>query len=366
MAFGGAPARIGAKTFGQHVFARPPMTQKEQDTDPAAPASLRASTGPLGQTARMQTAGSAAKPSTDPGMGPSTPGQAFTAPLPLPGGAPAPPVAHAALGLNVPIPGQGYAPTPTPAPGIPVSAMVSPSAPAVAPSSTVPAKKDSVELLLEGMAGPSLDRTKTTPQTDGQAAAAYHAQHGVRPARTSPDSEPKVVVEKMPLNATMRVDRSRIHEIPGVPGATPRALEPTAVTPPSMAPRIAVAIFSALAVVIAMFAVIFVARRSGASGAATRPAATVSLSGAASAPAVPTAPTATQVQGPGPTPVETMTALPAETATQPEPPAVTAPQATSAARPAPRPPSAPPLGPRPGGTGRKPPSAAKDLQTTFD
>jgi hypothetical protein len=56
--------------------------------------------------------------------------------------------------------------------------------------------KDSVELLLEGMAGPRPDRRKTKPQSDGEASAVYHAEHGLRRARNSSEPGPKVVVER--------------------------------------------------------------------------------------------------------------------------------------------------------------------------
>ncbi len=65
------------------------------------------------------------------------------------------------------------------------------------PSSSTPSTlKDSVELLLEGMAGPRPDRRKTTPQSDGEASAAYHAEHDLRRARNASEPRPKVMVER--------------------------------------------------------------------------------------------------------------------------------------------------------------------------
>ena len=63
--------------------------------------------------------------------------------------------------------------------------------------------QDSVELLLEGMAGPRPERRKTTAQSDGEASASYHAEHGVRRARTSEPAAPKVVVQRPALGAVV-------------------------------------------------------------------------------------------------------------------------------------------------------------------
>jgi hypothetical protein len=113
------------------------------------------------------------------------------------------------------------------------------------------AKKDSVELLLDGITGPQPERTKTMPQTDGQASAAYHARHDVRPARTSPDDEPKVVIERAPQAPTVRIDRSRISKLEAA--ASRGALESTAELPPPLGPRVVVAIVSGLLVVLGLF-----------------------------------------------------------------------------------------------------------------
>ena len=126
----------------------------------------------------------------------------------------------------------------TPGP-VPVTAAVQP-------------RKDSVELLLDGMAGPQPERARTTPQSDGQSAAAYHVQHGVRPARTSPDLEPKVVVDRPTLGSTMKVERAVVQQ---AIDADPRRRDTTAVLPARPAvPRVVVALVSALAVVIGIFA----------------------------------------------------------------------------------------------------------------
>jgi hypothetical protein len=78
---------------------------------------------------------------------------------------------------------------------------LSPIAPPVTP--TPSSIKDSVELLLEGMAGPRPERRKTTPQSDGEASASYHAEHGVRRARTSEPAGPKVLVERPVLGSLL-------------------------------------------------------------------------------------------------------------------------------------------------------------------
>jgi hypothetical protein len=123
-------------------------------------------------------------------------------------------------------------------------------------ASRVKANKNSVELLLEGMQGPQPERPKTTPQTDGQASASYHAEHGVRPARTSPDDEPKVVVERAPLVPTRRIDRVRIQRALDQADAQRQVMEPPAVIPQQMAPRVVAALVAGVTVVGGLFLVL--------------------------------------------------------------------------------------------------------------
>jgi hypothetical protein len=111
--------------------------------------------------------------------------------------------------------------------------------------------KDSVELLLDGITGPQPERTRTKPQTDGEASAAYHARHDVRAARTSPDDEPKVVIERVAQPPTIRIDRSTIRQVEEA--ISRAALEPTAVVPPQTGPRVVVAVLAGLVVVLVLF-----------------------------------------------------------------------------------------------------------------
>jgi hypothetical protein len=151
------------------------MGTDKEDTDPSSPGALRSSRVP-----GFEASGSAAfdhepdsdgpdKPTTDPGIGPpsatrspSVPGQRTWR-----------------SSVSVPPPSRRSSPA--------SSAITPPDlTPIAAPLSSPPSStKDSVELLLEGMAGPRPERRKTTPQSDGEASAAYHAEHGLRPARTS-------------------------------------------------------------------------------------------------------------------------------------------------------------------------------------
>jgi hypothetical protein len=147
--------------------------------------------------------------------------------------------------------------------------------PAAAPQDL---KKDSVELLLDGITGPQPERMRTKPQTDGEASAAYHARHDVRAARTSPDEEPKVVIERITQPPTIRIDRSKL---PLFDEASARAaLEPTAVVPPKMGPRIVLAVVAGLLVVFVLLVAVRVASKSpwfrgfrGAASASSAPAA---------------------------------------------------------------------------------------------
>lgn len=135
---------------------------------------------------------------------------------------------------------------------------------------------DSVDVLLEGIpGGPPQARARTSPQSDGQASAAYHAEHAVRPAQTSPDELPKVVVDRAQPGPTLRLQRAKLVEAAavGLPvetigdaagdagadaagdvgGAQERAMEPTVVAPPAMGPRIVVATAAGVIVVLALF-----------------------------------------------------------------------------------------------------------------
>ena len=168
------------------------MATDKEDTDPSSPSALRPRL-PEFEAAGFAGGPSAgpvdSKPTTDPGLGPPS----------GPPGAPTPTAVRAAdrdggrrLGVTVPPPSARPGPSSsaiTPPEFAPLGRVV--SAPA-----TAPLTKDSVELLLEGMAGPRPDRRKTTPQSDGEASAAYHAEHGVRQARTSSEPAPKVLVDR--------------------------------------------------------------------------------------------------------------------------------------------------------------------------
>jgi hypothetical protein len=208
------------------------MTTKEQDTDPSTPGAMRG-LAPTDPTPAPIAA--AAHVPTDPGVGP--PSQ--------------PPMASA-----MPVhrtPPMGIV--------VPASARVSPT-------------KDSVELLLDGMHGPQPERPKTMPQTDGQSSASYHAEHMVRPARTSPDEEPKVVVERPPQAPTTRIDRAKVQAVIEAAEARQRAMEATAVVPQQIAPRVIVAIVAGVMVVLALFVVFRLAKGNLASTtAASTPAA---------------------------------------------------------------------------------------------
>jgi hypothetical protein len=64
--------------------------------------------------------------------------------------------------------------------------------------------KDSVEILLDGMTDQRLERTRTTPQSDGQASAAYHSEHTPQPhavGKAPSEDVPKVLLDR-PLTPT--------------------------------------------------------------------------------------------------------------------------------------------------------------------
>ena len=213
------------------------MVIKDNDTDPSTPSARRASEappalvkGPTGDAPTSNLAGGRPGPGTDPGVGDP----------PSPGAAPKRP-----LGIVVPAP--GILPTP-PAP-----------AAAFDPPSGAP-KKDSVELLLEGMVEQRLDRPKTTPQSDGEASATYHTEHTVYPAeRPSPEGGPKVLLDR-PATPTA-VQLRRLRRSPPPPASNNRAAAATIVTPRSVGRRVLVAAAAGLLVAGAFFLVLQVAIR---------------------------------------------------------------------------------------------------------
>jgi hypothetical protein len=204
-------------------------------------------------------------------------------------------------------------------------------------------KKDSVELLLDGMPGPLPERPRLTPQTDGESHAAYHAQHQVHASRTNPNEEPKVVVDRPALPATQKIDRSRVQAVIEEADARRRAGEATAVLPKEIAPRMVVAVVAGLVVVLALFVVVGLAGRGRNEAVKTEPVR------AAATAAATAAPTSTAVP-------------PVAQATTSASPAASSDPTASASAPAPGSPGAksalPPWATAPGSTRAKAPKAA--------
>ena len=164
------------------------MGTDSEDTDPSSPSALRPNSQGGIAAAGVLPDPPSGQPTTDPGLGP--------------GAAPAPSSNRRPMGVTVPAPSVRPRPGPsaiTPPEITPIAAPLTPRPPNA---------KDSVELLLEGMAGPRPERRKTTgPQSDGEASAAYHAEHGVRRARTSDPAGPKVVVDRPVPGMVLREQR---------------------------------------------------------------------------------------------------------------------------------------------------------------
>lgn len=86
-----------------------------------------------------------------------------------------------------------------PAPGL---STMTPTPPPAAAQQALLKHKDSVEILLDGMTDQRLERTRTTPQSDGQASAAYHSAHTPPASERAPnDDVPKVLLDR-PLTPT--------------------------------------------------------------------------------------------------------------------------------------------------------------------
>jgi len=221
------------------------MTTEKEDTDPSTPSSLRPKSPRSGYGLREIGARDLSpedpnRPTTDPGLGPMP----ASAPTPRP-----PPASGRSRGVVVPPP-SGLGPNAvTPATGT----RVAPLAPASAALSSVLARtkdtKDSVELLLDGMGGPRPERRKTTPQSDGEASASYHAQHGLHRAHALGAPGPKVVVERTPEASASEPDTV---PTPPPPLAA-HASDTTFVPARHFGRRIAMAVLAALLIVLAAF-----------------------------------------------------------------------------------------------------------------
>ncbi len=197
------------------------MITKDDDTDPSTPTARRSSYP-------------AAHEQTDPGVG-----DPVTEPVAIP---------NRPLGIVVPGPGLSTM-TPTPPPSAAQQAILK--------------NKDSVEILLEGMTDQRLERTRTTPQSDGQASAAYHAAHAPHaPGPVPPiDDVPKVLLDRplTPTDVSPRPSPAPVHA---------KAVESTVVPPGRLGRRVAVAAAAGLLVAAAVFLVLEMALRRGA-GAST-------------------------------------------------------------------------------------------------
>jgi hypothetical protein len=100
------------------------------------------------------------------------------------------------------------------------------------------------------MAGPRPDRTKTMPQTSGEASAAYHAEHAVRAGQAPREDEArKVLVDtvRVPVAKPLDEDTGPLFD-----KLAARA-DPTYVVPARMVPRVVLAAVAGLAVVALIF-----------------------------------------------------------------------------------------------------------------
>jgi hypothetical protein len=210
------------------------LITKDDDTDPSTPTARRSSHP-------------AAHEGTDPGVG-----DPVTEPVAIP---------NRPLGIVVPGPGLSTM-TPTPPPSAAQQAILK--------------NKDSVEILLDGMTDQRLDRTRTTPQSDGQASAAYHAAHAPHaPGPVPPnDDVPKVLLDR-PLTPTAVSPRQSPAPVRA------QGVESTAVPPARLGMRVVLAAAAGLLVAVAVFLVLEMSLRRGA-GASTGTSSSTAASATAS------------------------------------------------------------------------------------
>ena len=128
---------------------------------------------------------------------------------------------------------------------------------------TAPKANDSIDVLLDGITGGGHGREKprVTPETRGEASAAYDGEHKLLPKQPTPVPEESVIVARPQLAATLRIDRAELARMS--PSPTPASVqpvmrggEPTVVTPRTQGPRVVIALFSAILVVFGIFLVL--------------------------------------------------------------------------------------------------------------
>jgi hypothetical protein len=213
------------------------MARPNHDTDPTAPdPRLEAATTEPERITPARILAVAKVSDTEPGnfapkKASTDPGVAPPAPPPAPKAATAQP-----LGLVVPTPGMR-------------PADVSPPPSPVIPTPT-PAKYDTIETLLDGIPGTRGERVKTTRETAGETAAAYHGQHTLRAPHETPPPEPSVIAADVAPDAPAEPGPKRAETLTA---RRRRGNEPTVVLPKTQGPRVVVALFSGVVVVLAIF-----------------------------------------------------------------------------------------------------------------
>jgi hypothetical protein len=133
---------------------------------------------------------------------------------------------------------------------------MTPTPPPTAAQQAMLKHKDSVEILLDGMTDQRLERTRTTPQSDGQAAAAYHAEHTPHPSGkdSTGDDVPKVLLDRPLTPTSVSARRSPAP-------ARPYSSDATVFVPPErLGLRIAVAAVAGLLVASLVFLVLVLTR----------------------------------------------------------------------------------------------------------
>ncbi|MGA3123273.1 MAG: hypothetical protein ABSF69_21075 [Polyangiaceae bacterium] len=164
MAAEGAPAaeQAGAPDAAAATHGQPEATSGPEEGESALVGSARQSSVASAAEKKQSSAMPDERPNeTDPGVGPPAPVRKL------------PPQS---IGVVVPSPGSPARTFPPP----------------------IASKKDSIELLLAGLADTRPDRTRTAPQTDGEAAVVYHAEHAVRVGSSPSVQPPRVLVERPP------------------------------------------------------------------------------------------------------------------------------------------------------------------------
>jgi hypothetical protein len=214
----------------------PLMPTEKPDTDPSTP------------SARSARGEGAISPAKIVAVGPDVTSPVAVSPTASTDPGPPPYMPRVHPGNPYPPP-QAQSRAPSTDPGVaPPASKGPPPTPVAVP---VPQRKnDSIELLLDGIAG---DTRGKVAESRGEASLAYAgSEHSPPTPRKTPVPEAPVIVKRREMPPTMRLDRAVV-EAAVAQSANKRPGDTTVLVPRTQGPRVVIALVAAIVVVLAVF-----------------------------------------------------------------------------------------------------------------